>query len=257
MQEILGLPILASEHGGELDGLTWYIHLLMAALFVGWLGYFIYVIIRFRSGRNPQADYHGVKSHFSSYLEVAVAVIEIVLLVGFAVPLWASYIDDAPKDGEDAIFIRVIGEQFSWGVVYPGPDGKFGKQDISNIGSGNKYGYDPDDPDTLDNFQSDMNIKVPINRVVRIDLSSLDVIHSFGIKPMRVAQDCIPGMVIPLWFEPNRIGRYQVQCEQLCGNAHYRMKGYFEVVTQEEYDQWVEQESADAISGESDMGGFE
>ena len=90
--DLLGLPVLASEHGGKVDGLIIYVHALMAVLFVGWLGYFLYAIIRFRKSRSPKADYVGVKGHMSNYLEVGVALVEAILLIGFAVPLWAQIV---------------------------------------------------------------------------------------------------------------------------------------------------------------------
>src|ERR1039458_934130 len=88
--KLLGLPPGASEHGQHVDDLIIYMHWLMIALFVGSLAYFFYALIRFRRGRNPKADYVGVKSHASSYIEVAVAVIEGALLIGLAIPLWAK-----------------------------------------------------------------------------------------------------------------------------------------------------------------------
>src|SRR5689334_20851271 len=98
MIKLLGLPPLASEHGADVDKLILYVHWLMAALFVGWLAYFFYVILRFRRGNNPKADYTGVTSHASSWLEGAVAVVEGVLLLGFAVPLWSKAVDRFPSE---------------------------------------------------------------------------------------------------------------------------------------------------------------
>jgi cytochrome c oxidase subunit 2 len=85
--KLLVLPPLASEHGRHVDDLIIYMHWLMAALFVGWLAYFAYALVRFRRARNPKADYVGVRSHASSYLEVAVAAVEGGLLIFLAVPL--------------------------------------------------------------------------------------------------------------------------------------------------------------------------
>ena len=87
MTDWLGLPALASAHGGQIDGMIGWVHVFMLILFVGWGGFFIYCLFRFRQSRNPVANYAGVKSHTSSYLEVGVAVVEAVLLFGFAIPL--------------------------------------------------------------------------------------------------------------------------------------------------------------------------
>ena len=90
MQELLGLPPQASAHAADVDQLIVLVHWIMAILFVGWGAFFLYTLVRFRQSRNAKADYEGVKSHNSSYLEIAVAVIEAVLLIGFAIPAWAS-----------------------------------------------------------------------------------------------------------------------------------------------------------------------
>ncbi len=89
MTEWLGLPALAADHGGQIDSLIGWIHIFMAVLFVGWGTFFVFTLIRFRRSRNPVADYAGVKSHRSTYMEIGVAVVEAVLLFGFAIPIWA------------------------------------------------------------------------------------------------------------------------------------------------------------------------
>jgi len=98
MENLLGLPALASEHGKDVDNLIIYVHWLMIVLFVGWLAYFAYTLFRFHRSRNPKADYVGVKNHASNYIEGAVAVIEGVLLIGVAVPLWAKSTDKFPNE---------------------------------------------------------------------------------------------------------------------------------------------------------------
>src|SRR5579885_1702998 len=97
MEKFLGLPIDASTHGAQLDNLLGLVHWLMLVLFVGWGAFFLYTLIRFRKGRNPVASYDGAKSHFSTYGEAAVALIEVILLVGFAVPIWAKRVGQVPK----------------------------------------------------------------------------------------------------------------------------------------------------------------
>ena len=87
MEKLLGLPVLASENGRDVDLLIIWVHWLMIALFVGWLAYFAYALFRFHKSRNPKADYIGVKNHASNYIEGAVAIVEGVLLIGIAIPL--------------------------------------------------------------------------------------------------------------------------------------------------------------------------
>jgi len=75
-KDLIGLPPLASEHGVDVGNLIIYVHWLMIALFIGWFAYFVYVLFRFNQKRSPKADYVGVKSHASSYVEVSVALVE-------------------------------------------------------------------------------------------------------------------------------------------------------------------------------------
>src|SRR5687767_2822530 len=120
MTEWLGLPRLAAAHGAQIDSLIGWTHIFMLILFVGWGGFFTYALIRFRRKRNPVADYAGVKSHRSTYMEIGVAVVEAVLLFGFAIPIWASRVDTVPPSSE-AMIVQVTGEQFAWNVHYTGP----------------------------------------------------------------------------------------------------------------------------------------
>src|SRR5258706_13651251 len=100
MTEWLGMPPLATAHGAQIDNLIGWIHIFMLILFVGWGGFFLYAVIRFRKSRNPVADYRGVTSKNSTYSEIAVAVVEGVLLLGFAIPLWAARVQAIPPESE-------------------------------------------------------------------------------------------------------------------------------------------------------------
>jgi cytochrome c oxidase subunit 2 len=241
MEKLLGLPVLASEHGKNVDSLIIYVHWLMIVLFVGWLAYFAYALFRFHHSRNPKADYVGVKSHASSYIEGAVAIVEGVLLIGVAIPLWAKAVGEGhfPKESESTV-VQVVAQQFNWNFRYPGKDGKFGKQDMRLVSSSNIFGVDPNDPSGKDDIPLNNELHVVVNKPVIAYISSKDVIHSFKIIAMRVTQDAIPGMRIPLWFKPTQVGKYQINCAQLCGNSHSAMTGGSLIVeTQEEFDKWM------------------
>lgn len=243
MGELLGLPAQASAHAGEIDQMIILIHYLMFILFIGWGIYFIWVLIRFRAKANPKADYAGVTSHTSSYLEIAVAVIEAVLLIGFAIPAWADRVNEFPPESESTV-VRMIARQFEWHAHYPGADGRFGRRDLSLITPTNVVGLDRSDPNAVDDVVSINRMNLPVGKPAIVYLSSQDVIHSLGIAEMRVKQDAIPGMEIPVWFEPTRTGDYQINCSQLCGLGHYRMKAEVSVQPQAEFDAWLAEELA-------------
>jgi cytochrome c oxidase subunit 2 len=249
-QHILGMPELASKNGEKVDALIVYVHWLMIALFIGWLIYFGYAVWRFRASRHPKANYHGVKNHVTNYIELGVVVAEAVLLIGVAIPVWARAVDHFP-DAKDSTVIYVMAQQFAWNIRYAGPDGKFGRQDMKFVSSDNVFGVDPSDPNGKDDIQTLNEIHVPVDKPVIVYVSSKDVIHSFKIVAMRTCQDAIPGLRIPCWFTPTKIGRYQVNCAQLCGNGHSAMTGGFLIVeTQADFDKWLGSKSGAATSFE-------
>ena len=239
MEKLLGLPELASEHGKDVDKLIIYVHYLMIALFVGWLAYFAYCLFRFHRSRSPKADYIGVKNHASNYIEVIVAVVEGILLAGFAIPYWARAVDKFPAE-QNSTVVQVVAQQFAWNVRYPGKDATFGKQEMRLVSNDNLFGVDPADPNGKDDVQLVNDLHVVVHKPVIIYLSSKDVIHSFKIIAMRVTQDAIPGMRIPIHFTPTLEGRYQINCAQLCGVGHSSMtQGYLVVESQEAFDKWL------------------
>jgi len=252
MTEWMGLPALASAHGGQIDGLIGWMHVFMLILFVGWGSFFIYCLVRFRRSRNPVADYTGVKSHTSSYLEVAVAIVEAILLVGFSIPLWAARVDHRPSDSE-ALVVEVTGEQFAWNVHYAGPDGVFGRTDIKLLDlQSNPLGLDRADPAAKDDVTTVNQLYLPVNKPIIVRLRSKDVIHSFGVPEFRVKQDAVPGLTIPIWFVPNVTTaemrartknpefQYEIACAQLCGLGHARMRGFVTVETPEAFQKWLD-----------------
>ena len=230
------------------------VHILMAVLFAGWILFFLFALYRFRRKQNPVADYKGVTGHTSTYLEIAVAIVEAVLLIGFSVPLWANRVAEFPPES-DSIVVRVVGEQFAWNIHYPGPDGKFGKTDIALIDlQTNPLGLDRSDPDAKDDITTVNQLHLPVGKPAIVRLSSKDVIHSFNLTEFRVKQDAIPGVMIPLWFVPTittddmrkRLGQddfvYEIACAQLCGLGHYSMRGYVTIETPEGFQAWLDEE---------------
>ena len=254
IQDMLYLPPLASAHGGALDLLTFYVHILMAVLFVGWGSYFVVALLRFRATKHPKADPGGVKSHTYRYVEYGVILAETALLLGFAFPLWAARTNGFPN-AADSTMVRVIGQQFAWNIHYPGPDGKFGATKPTLVDpQSNPVGLDRKDPAAADDVVTVNQLHLPVNKPAIVYLSSLDVIHSFGLNEMRVKQDAIPGMLTPLWFIPTvttdemrtRVGdqawNYEINCAQLCGLGHYRMRGYLTVDSPEQFQAWMDAE---------------
>jgi len=271
MMEML-FPPGASAHAAGIDRMVDWVHILMFILFVGWGAYFIYVLTRYRRGKNPSANYKGAKGKISKYVEVGVAVAEVVLLVGFSIPLWADRVDEFPAEG-DSVVVRVVAQQFAWNIWYPGADGVFGKAEPGLVNEEiNPIGLDRSDEAAKDDITTINQLHLPKGQAAIIHISSKDVIHSFNLPNMRIKQDAIPGLSIPAWFVPTKTTDemreelksrerykdtadefvYEIACAQLCGNSHYSMRGFLTVHTPEAYQAWLDEEAANLVVGGED-----
>tara|TARA_B100000700_G_C15063004_1_gene867319 strand:- start:12567 stop:13508 length:942 start_codon:yes stop_codon:yes gene_type:complete len=236
-----GLTEGYSAQSAAMDSVLSWVHVLMLILFIGWGGFFLYTLFRFREKKNPNADPVGVTNHYSTYSEAAVAIFEIALLVIFSFPIWINRVEGIPDRNETEV-VRVIGQQFKWNIHYPGEDGIFGRTDANLIDDQalNFIGLDKESEAAKDDIvPAQGHLHLPVNKNIILDISTRDVIHSFAIPVMRVKQDAIPGIRIPTWFKPIKIGSWEIACAQLCGNSHYEMKGYVHVHTQKGYSTYM------------------
>ena len=236
------LPPNYSAHGHHVDNLIVWTHYLMFALFLGWGIYFIYVLFKFRSSNNSKANYQGVTSHYSTYIEGGVIIFEAFLIFALALPKWQDLKlnIDKPKNqpieasvfklrdsflnikgvnqddimtffpadeiNQDKQVIHVIAQAFNYNVHYPGPDGKFGPRhrDLVNDGEGEYIGLDWNHPDSKDDIVLLDELILEVGKPVLIYLTSKDVIHSFFLPEFRVKQDAIPGQRVAIFFTPEK-----------------------------------------------------
>ncbi len=133
----------------------------------------------------------------------------------------------------------MVAEQYAWNVHYPGDDGRFGRTRNDLISPENALGLDRSDPDARDDVAAVNELHMPVNVPVIVYLTSKDVVHSFTLPQMRVKQDAIPGSVQVVWFTPTRTGDWEVVCSQLCGLAHYRMRGLYTVQSDADFRAWL------------------
>jgi cytochrome c oxidase subunit 2 len=265
--EHLGMPVIASSHGLMLDQMSGWVHWLMIILFVGWGIFFIVTLFKFGIISNGKVDRDGVQSHASTYGEYAVILVEAFILVSFAIPLWSLTKTDIPDVTEDTVEIRVVAQQFAWNIHYPGVDGKFGRTYATLVDEEiNPIGLDRSSPHGADDIVTLNQMHLPVDKQTIIYLSSKDVIHSFFLPEMRVKQDAVPGMSTPIFFTPTmtsdefmveikgsaREGKgFEIACAQLCGNSHYRMRGFLTIDTEDEYNAWLDEE-AELLEEEGD-----
>jgi cytochrome c oxidase subunit 2 len=211
----------------------------MVILFVGWTTFLGVILVKFRRSKNPKANYKGITSHFSTHIEIGVVIVEVVLLLGFAFPLWAKWADaKARPEGDEVVNLRAVGEQYRWTFHYAGTDNLVGMTSHERLSSANPVGLVTEDPNSADDFVSVNELLIPVGRPVVIQVTSKDVIHGLAIIPMFAQQDAIPGSEIPMWFIPEKEGEWNIVCAQLCGAGHAQMVAYVKAVSSDEFDEW-------------------
>lgn len=175
---------------------------------------------------------------------IALVGIEILTLTLVGSKVWAAVY--LTKTDPNALTIDAQAEQFAFYFRYPGPDGKFGgvHSDKMDEASGNFFGLDPENDVTARDDIIAASLAVPVNRPILLWMHAKDVSHAFYVPELRIQQDFVPGMTLPLRFTATKTGKFEVVCTQLCGLGHYNMKAYIEVMSQADFDKWLKDNAA-------------
>lgn len=259
MKEILSVfdmlawfPENISTFGQELDNLFAIIYWVSVAIFFltfGIMAWFL-IIYRTREGRRGY-NYHG-----NNVVELTWTVLPTILFA--AIGLYSDGIWEVTKYSKKMpppdVEILCLGKQFGWYFLYPGADGKFGRNAYTDrtarelMSATNPFGIDLNDEASKDDFVVENQFRVPVNANVMIHGSSIDVLHSFFLPHARVKQDVIPGTWMNIWFNLFKTGKYELACAELCGGGHYAMRAEYQVLSQKDYDAWLDQKAAEVIA---------
>ena len=185
MLEHLYFPHDISTFGPKIDFLFELIFWIVMVVWVAVMITMVVFMIRYRTRPGRKAEYIEGNSRLEIIWTTATTVI-LIILAFMSRSTWADIKEHGPPGD---VFYQVTGKQFNWEITYPGPDGKLG---------------------TKDDLTMDNELHVPVNKVVRIDLTSKDVIHSFYVPNMRLRQDAVPGRIIHVWFEATETGQYEI-----------------------------------------------
>ena len=197
-------------------------------------------VLRFRD-RGQRARF----TRGSVALEIAWTSVTLIVFLGLAIAGRKAWADARlTNPAPDSVQVEVTTAQFVYTFRYAGTDGKFGRLDptLINAAAGNPLGLDPNDPAGRDDIVVP-TLTVPVDRPVELLLRSQDVIHNFFVRELRFQQDAVPGMMIPVRFTANRIGRYQIVCTQLCGLGHYKMSSFLNVVSESDYEKFLQRQA--------------
>ena len=169
--------------------------------------------------------------------------VEVLVLTLVGTRVWGG-IFLSPPDPQ-ALHVDVQAEQFAYYFRYPGPDGQLGKAypELINPGEGNFFGLDPANDTTARDDIVSASLVVPVNRPILLTMHAKDVGHSFYVPELRIQQDFVPGLVIPLQFTATQIVKKEIVCTQLCGLGHYNMRAYIDVLSEDKYEQWLKDQA--------------
>jgi len=198
-------------------------------LFLAW------VVLKYRHHKNQKADYEPENKKLEWWLTIVTSVgVAAMLAPGLFV--WGKFVE-VP---EDAAIVEAVGQQWHWSFRFPGDDGKLGHSSAALVTPDNPFGVDPEDPLGRDDvLVASPELHLPVDQPVKLLLRSKDVLHNFTVTQFRVKMDLVPGMITYQWLTPTVPGEYEILCEELCGVAHFAMRGRVVVTTRAEFDEWL------------------
>ncbi len=194
-----------------------------------------YAIIRFRHRDDRRADYEPENKKLEIWL-TAITAVGVAVMLAPGLVVWANFV----KIPEDSASFEAVGQQWQWKFRFPGEDGILGTTDAKRMSVDNPFGIIDDDPNGQDDILINNNaVHLPVGQPVTALLRSADVLHDFAVPQFRVKMDLVPGLVTYVWFEPIRVGTFEILCEELCGIAHHAMRGKVIVEEQADFDTWL------------------
>jgi cytochrome c oxidase subunit 2 len=225
MDRLFPFPENISTFGARIDTLFTAIVVITGVVFVLVEVALLVFVVKYRHREGRKALFHHGNKKLEILWTLATAVIVLILAI-VSRPLWLD-IKVPERFPPAGLELLVTAKQFEWNVTYPGADGRIG---------------------TDDDFVKRNQLHVPTGTPVRFTLMSEDVIHSFYVPQMRLKQDAVPGMRIPVWFEVMTPGNYEIGCAELCGLGHYRMRASVTVHDPADFATWQQQEIAAAAA---------
>ena len=200
--------------------------------------FMVYCVFKYSYKEGRKAEYKPEDKKLERIL-TWLTTLGVAALLAPGLIVWNQFIN-VPSN---AIHVDVMAWQWNWQYRLPGKDGKLGTTSVANIRDNNPFGINLDDPYGKDDIliQSDkLNLKN--NRPVKILLRSVDVLHNWYVPQFRAKMDAVPGTITYYWFEPNKIGEYEVLCAEYCGVGHYGMRGRVEVQDEQNYENWLDEQ---------------
>jgi cytochrome c oxidase subunit 2 len=214
-----------------------------------------YAVIRYRYRKGKRAEYAPENKKLEAWL-VAVTTVGVVAMLAPGLFVWAKFVE-VPQDA--AVF-EALGKQWHWSFRFPGKDGVLGTVGARYVSDKNPFGMNPNDPNGKDDvLVTSPEVHLPLGRPVKALLRSIDVLHDFAVPQFRVKMDLVPGLVTYIWFTPTRTGEFDLLCEELCGLAHFTMRGRVVVEEEKAFQAWLSRyptyaQSTAQVAGDAEAG---
>lgn len=214
-----------------------------------------YCVVRYRHRKGSRAHYEPENKKLEGWL-VGLTTVGIVGMLAPGLLVWAQFVE-VPKD---AAMFEVVGKQWHWSFRFPGKDGVLGTVDARYVNDKNPFGMNPDDPFGRDDVLiTSPEVHLPIGRPFKALLRSVDVNHDFTVPQFRVKMDLVSGLVTYVWFTPIRTGKFDILCEELCGIAHFAMRGKVVVEEERAFQEWLSSyptfaQSTARVAGDAEAG---
>jgi cytochrome c oxidase subunit 2 len=217
------LPERAAKNAYLIDDLFNVVLLLSVLGFIGLMSAMVFFVLRYHRSQNEKSAYIP----HNALAETIWTVIPTIIFVGISIwGIWAYY--EKEQLPEDAMIVKVTGKQWAWEYTYS----KNG-QEFSTVG----------------------DMYLPINKPVILEMTSVDVIHSFFIPSFRAKRDTVPGMITKMSFTPTELGNFNVFCTEFCGTSHSKMRSNVRVVREERFNRWIDRQIKEAnISDPVELG---
>jgi len=226
-------PIASNWHAmDDTISLTFWV---TGAVFVVVNVFMVYCVIRYRQRKGSKAEYEPESKKLEAWL-VGLTTIGVAAMLAPGLSVWADFVS-VPKD---AAIVEAVGQQWYWSYRLPGKDGRLGVVNSKHVTDKNPFGVDPEDPNGKDDvLVVSPELHLPVGKTVKVLLRSKDVLHNFTVAQMRVKMDLVPGLVTYIWFTPTQTGDFDILCEELCGIAHFAMRGKMIVEDESAYQKWL------------------
>lgn len=190
------------------DQALWYILGFSVVLLFGITVVMIYFVVKYRRSKNPVAS--DIRDNYT--LEIIWTIVPTLIALSMFYIGWSSYLGLRTVP-EDAMEVEVFGQQYSWIFVYD------------------------------NDKETENELVVPLGKAIKLNISSLDVLHSFFIPAFRIKVDAVKGMPTYAWFLADELGEYDIQCTEYCGVDHSYMVAKLKIIPEGEFENWLEEES--------------